>query len=264
MMKKLFMIAALMLLMSATMYAQTKKVGLLIGSEEVSAIESADERAAAEWFQSTYPEGVIVTPETLSEIANLSTLWVAIDRIGIPAGWTNLPESFRTNDVINALAKHVKAGGSLLLTNHATQLTVPIGRIDAAYAPNIFGSGEGGDNSTITTQDVSDALGGLEINECANVGAVTAAVAEGANEVGTVYYSDTYGLEDKLVILEMVPYDLTGNVIYPAAQIVNEEADEAEIAAAADFAAFLASDAAKEIFEAYYFDTNVGQPETEE
>jgi molybdate transport system substrate-binding protein len=62
----------------------------------------------------------------------------------------------------------------------------------------------------------------------------------------------------------MVPYELTGNVIYPAAQIVNEEADEAEIAAAADFAAFLASDAAKEIFEAYYFDTNVGQPEPEE
>ena len=163
MMKKLFMIAALMLLMSATMYAQTKKVGLLIGSEEVSAIESADERAAAEWFQSTYPEGVIVTPETLSEIANLSTLWVAIDRIGIPAGWTNLPEGFRTNDVINALAKHVKAGGSLLLTNHATQLTVPIGRIDAAYAPNIFGSGEGGDNSD--TWGVHPVIGNAEAGE---------------------------------------------------------------------------------------------------
>ena len=32
-----------------------------------------------------------------------------------------------------------------------------------------------------------------------------------------------------------------------------------------DFLTFLsASDTAKEIFEAYYFDTNVGQPETEE
>ena len=144
--------------------------------------------------------------------------------------------------------------------------SVPVGKYtrEALVAAGMVEEGEDGDNSTITTQDVSDALDGLEINECANVGAVTAAVAEGANEVGTVYYSDTYGLEDKLVILEMVPYELTGNVIYPAAQIVNEEADEAEIAAAADFAAFLASDAAKEIFEAYYFDTNVGQPETEE
>ena len=52
----------------------------------------------------------------------------------------------------------------------------------------------------------------MEINECANVGAVTAAVAEGSNEVGTVYYSDTYGFEDRLQILEVVPYELTGNV----------------------------------------------------
>ena len=145
-------------------------------------------------------------------------------------------------------------------------MILPAGKYtrEALVAAGMVGEGKDGDNSAITTQEISDALGGLEINECANVGAVTAAVAEGANEVGTVYCSDTCGLEDRLVILEVVPYELTGNVIYPAAQIVNEEADEAEIAAAADFAAFLASDAAKEIFEAYYFDTNVGEPETEE
>ena len=145
--------------------------------------------------------------------------------------------------------------------------SVPVGKYtrEALVAAGMVQEGEDGDNSTITTQEVSDALDGLEINECANVGAVAAAVSEGANEVGTVYYSDTYGLEDKLVILEKVPYDLTGNVIYPAAQIVNEEADDAEIAAAADFAAFLTSDTAKEIFDSYYFDTNVGgEEETEE
>ena len=81
---------------------------------------------------------------------------------------------------------------------------------------------------------------------------------EGANEVGTVYYSDTYGFEDQLIILEKIPYDLTGDVLYPAAQIVNQEADEAQSAAAADFAAFLASDETKEIFDSYYFDTNIG------
>lgn len=113
------------------------------------------------------------------------------------------------------------------------------------------------DSSTITTKQVSEALGGIEINECANVGAVTSAVAEGSNEVGTVYKSDTYGFEDKLDILEVLPYDLTGNVIYPAAQIVNSEADDAEVSAAKEFVAFLASDEAKTIFEKYYFDTNV-------
>ena len=44
------------------------------------------------------------------------------------------------------------------------------------------------DVSTIQTATVSEALGGVEINECANVGAVTSAVAEGSNEVGTDVY----------------------------------------------------------------------------
>ena len=113
------------------------------------------------------------------------------------------------------------------------------------------------DVSKISTTDVSEALGGVEINECANVGAVTAAVAEGSNEVGTVYYSDTYGFEDRLQILEVVPYELTGNVIYPVAQIQNSEADEAEVAMAKEFVDFLITDDAKEIFQKYYFDTDV-------
>ena len=138
--------------------------------------------------------------------------------------------------------------------------SVPVGKYtrEALVAAGLVPEDGNGDNSAITTQEVSEALDGLEINECANVGAVAAAVAEGANEVGTVYYSDTYGLEDRLIILEKVPYDLTGNVIYPAAQIVNEDADDAEEAAAADFAAFLTSDTAKAIFDSYYFDTDLG------
>ena len=135
--------------------------------------------------------------------------------------------------------------------------SVPVGRYTREALISIGVLPEVEDAKAITTQEISDALGGVEINECANVGAVTAAVTEGSNEVGTVYYSDTYGFEDRLVILEKVPYDLTGNVIYPAAQIVNQEADELEAAAAADFAAFLTSDTAKAIFESYYFDTNV-------
>ena len=65
---------------------------------------------------------------------------------------------------------------------------------------------------------------------------------------GTVYYSDTYGLEDRLKVLQVVPYDLTGNVIYPTAQVVNKEADETEQAAAKDFVEFLTSDEAAAIF----------------
>ena len=113
------------------------------------------------------------------------------------------------------------------------------------------------DVSTIPTATVSEALGGVEINECANVGAVTSAVAEGSNEVGTVYYSDTYGLEDRLEILQVIPYDLTGDVIYPVAQVQNPEAEELESTTAKEFIDFLITDDAKTIFRKYYFDTDV-------
>lgn len=153
--------------------------------------------------------------------------------------------------------KDLAAASSMALADGS----VPVGKYtrEALVASNLIDAPTDGDVSAITTAEISDALGGLEINECANVGAVTAAVSEGANEVGTVYYSDTFGLEDRLVILEKVPGSLTGDVIYPAAQIVNEDADEAQKKAAAAFAAFLTSDEAKQIFESYYFDTSVGE-----
>lgn len=150
---------------------------------------------------------------------------------------------------IGSASSFALADGSVPVGKYTRQAFVNAGMIEAP---------QDGDVSQITTQEVSDALGGIEINECANVGAVAAAVSEGSNEVGTTYYSDTYGFEDTLLIIEKVPYDLTGDVIYPAAQIVNPEADETAQAAAADFAAFLTSDTAKKIFDSYYFDTNLG------
>ena len=135
--------------------------------------------------------------------------------------------------------------------------SVPVGKYTRQVMVNAGMLDKVDDVSTITTQEVSDALGGIEINECANVGAVTAAVSEGSNEVGTVYKSDTYGLEDKLEILQVVGYDLTGDVIYPVAQIKNDEADDLESEAALDFLHFLTSDKAKEVYEKYLFDTDV-------
>lgn len=108
-------------------------------------------------------------------------------------------------------------------------------------------------SSDITTETVSEALGGLEINECSNVSKVLQAVAEGSNEVGTVYYSDAYSDIDRVDILEHISADLTGDIIYPVAQVVNPEADEAQTAAAADFLAFLQTDEAMAVFETYMF-----------
>ena len=135
--------------------------------------------------------------------------------------------------------------------------SVPVGKYTRQALVNAGILEKADDVSTIPTATVSEALGGVEINECANVGAVTSAVAEGSNEVGTVYYSDTYGLEDRLEILQIIPYDLTGDVIYPVAQVQNPEAEELESITAKKFIDFLITDDAKTIFQKYYFDTDV-------
>lgn len=135
--------------------------------------------------------------------------------------------------------------------------SVPVGRYTRQALINLGVLPETDDPAAITTEEVSEALGGVEISEQDNVSKVLTAVVEGSCEVGTTYYSDTYGYEEDLEILETVSYDLTGNVIYPIARVVNEEADDAQTAAAEDFLEYVLSDEAKEVFEAYYFDTNV-------
>ena len=135
--------------------------------------------------------------------------------------------------------------------------SVPVGKYTRTALMNMDILPKVDDPSTITTEEVSEALGGLEISEQDNVSKVLSAVVEGSCEVGTTYYSDTYGFEDQLDILQTVGYDLTGNVIYPIARVVNDEADDAQNAAADDFIKFVLSDNAKKVFESYYFDTNV-------
>ena len=135
--------------------------------------------------------------------------------------------------------------------------SVPVGRYTRQALINLGMLPETDDPASITTEQVSEALGGVEISEQDNVSKVLAAVVEGSCEVGTTYYSDTYGYEDDLDILQTVSYDLTGNVTYPIARVVNEEADEAQSAAADDFLAFILSDEAGAVFESYYFDTDV-------
>ena len=135
--------------------------------------------------------------------------------------------------------------------------SVPVGKYTRQALVNLGMLPKTDDVAAITTEEVSEALGGAEISEQDNVSKVLTAVVEGSCEVGTTYYSDTYGYEDDLEILETVSYDLTGNVIYPIARVINEEADDAQTAAAEDFLKFVLSDEAREVFDSYYFDTNV-------
>ena len=144
---------------------------------------------------------------------------------------------------ISKAASIALADGSVPVGKYTREAMVRSGLLKAAD-----------DVSKITTKEVSEALNGVEISEQSNVSKVLAAVVEGSCEVGTTYYSDTYGYENDIKIIEKVPYELTGDVIYPVAQIKNDEADNAEKAAAQDFVKFIISDEAQEIFEKYYFD----------
>lgn len=112
------------------------------------------------------------------------------------------------------------------------------------------------DAASITTEEVSEALDGLEINECSNVSKALEAVAQGSNEVGTVYHSDAYSRIDDIDIIESVSTDLTGEILYPMVRIQNAEATDAVTAAADDFYAFLQTDEVMTIFENYMFISN--------
>ncbi|MBQ3742127.1 MAG: DUF4960 domain-containing protein [Prevotella sp.] len=150
-MKKFLSLIILFSLSVAVRVMAQSDVAMLIGYSSVSSIADDDEKAAAQWFQTTYPDGTIFTPSTIGNLSasNVKALWVHIDRVGIGAGWQNLPDAFKSTTTITALTNYVKAGGNLLLTGHATQLTVPLGRIDSKYSPNIFGSGNGIDNNDV-------------------------------------------------------------------------------------------------------------------
>lgn len=94
------------------------------------------------------------------------------------------------------------AGGSVPAGRYTRQALVNLGKLE-----------EREEAAGITTEEISQALGGVEISEQDNVSKVLTAVIEGSCEVGTTYYSDTYGYEDDLEILETVSYELTGDVI---------------------------------------------------
>ena len=127
------------------------KVAMLVPNDYAS---SDDEKDAVAWFQQNYVntgKGVLVTPATIDnlDIEQQAACWVMCDRIGVQHGYQNLPGDLASAETINALKSFCEDGGNLFLTNHATQLTVAVGRIADAYAPGIFGNGEGGQNNDV-------------------------------------------------------------------------------------------------------------------
>lgn len=135
--------------------------------------------------------------------------------------------------------------------------SVPVGKYTRVALISLGLLQPADDPAAITTAEVSEQLGGVEISEQGNVSKVLTAVEEGSCEAGTTYVSDTVGHENSVRIIETVSNEVSGDIIYPVAGIVNKDASEAETSAAADFIAFITNDEAKALYQKYGFDTNV-------
>ncbi len=134
--------------------------------------------------------------------------------------------------------------------------SVPVGKYTRIALVSLGFLAEADDPSAYTSAEISEALGGVEIDEADDVEVAAAKAVEGSVEVATIYYSDYYNHQDDLTIIAQDDGTLTGNIIYPVCQVANSEADDAETAAAADFLAFLQTDVCLEAYAEYCFIVN--------
>lgn len=128
-----------------TLPAIKTKAGFLLLADTPAQLPDDDERAAAEWF-AQQPDTQFITPAELATLDPdfVSVLWIEIDRVGIGAGWERLPSEVTDAGVIEALKEYSANGGSIYLSNMATELTVPLGMVPDNMAPTVFGDGNGG------------------------------------------------------------------------------------------------------------------------
>ena len=166
------------------------KVAMLVPDDYETG--SDDEKSAVEWFKKTYVDnglGDVITPANINDldITDHGVCWVICDRIGLEAGWKNLPGNLATAETIAGLKAFTTDGGNLLLTNHATQLTVGLDRLGEGFTPNIYGSGEGGQNPDIWgTQPVIGNVEGETYDHSEH------AIYKGMNFVGGLYARSIY------------------------------------------------------------------------
>jgi hypothetical protein len=121
------------------------KMGYVLLADTPEALPDDDERAAAAWFAGQ-ENAEFVRPE---EIAALdpdlySVLWIMVDRVGLELGWEHLPAALTSTATLEALRAYSAEGGSLYLSNMATQLAVPLGFVPETWNPTCYGNGDGG------------------------------------------------------------------------------------------------------------------------
>ena len=123
---------------------------IFIGWNSPAEIDNFQEAAAYQLFQEVNADGGVITPaNAATEISSekYDCIWIHIDRLNVGKG--NLPAEFTNETTINALKQFLADGGNLFLSKHATQLLVNLDRIDAKFAPGIYGDGDGGEGTDV-------------------------------------------------------------------------------------------------------------------
>lgn len=110
-----------------------------------------DEKASHDWFVSKYPDMDVITPSQLEnneiDLSKYSAIWIDLNRIGLLPGVNNLPEELMSENVLTKFTAYYTNGGNLLLSVHANQYLVALGR--TTRLPGIYGAGNGGTGTDV-------------------------------------------------------------------------------------------------------------------
>ncbi len=113
-MKKLYLIL-IMFTFVLSVFSQNKKAGFLNVASSISAIADDDEKAAAQWFTTTYGGDYIpVSQVGTIDLSQYAVIWIYADNEN---GYADAPDEIYA--VAGILSDYYKAGGNLLLTIYA-------------------------------------------------------------------------------------------------------------------------------------------------
>jgi len=142
-MKKLYLIL-IMFTFVLSVFSQNKKAGFLNVASSISAIADDDEKAAAQWFTTTYGGDYIpVSQVGTIDLSQYAVIWIYADNEN---GYADAPDEIYA--VAGILSDYYKAGCNLLLTIYANNLLYEFGRAD--MWPNVTGgAGPGSENPDV-------------------------------------------------------------------------------------------------------------------
>ena len=147
-MKKVtLLLVAISLVLGINTANAQKKAAFLSVFETVADIYDDDEKAAAEWFTTTYKGDFLPVSSLLTvDLSQYSVLWLHVDDEYFPA----VPDEFLETAVLTKIKDYYKGGGNLLLSTHGVAYLPELGRFHQLLpGSGPVGTGAGGFNPDV-------------------------------------------------------------------------------------------------------------------